>query len=167
MASCIEFTINSSLKQHKLFVTHFVTLKIMYCTSISGCTWLSFLDNIVKSQMAIFRVLKFKRNYDSTRQIFSSLKLLIVRYINKYSILNAIVNSIKNNKIILTKPEGTKWIWQVLHGTSLCHNSLLSFVRDAWNSLSNEIKHDINGRTLNSFKYIFFSEQALKKHHHN
>ena len=153
--------------RHKLsgeaLLTLYYTLcysKIMYCISIWGCTWRSFLDNVFRAQKRILRVITFKKRFDSTDVIFSDLKLLKVNYIHKYFLLLEIFRSLGKNDGIFNFQEHTHSTRRNYLNlicpqfrTQLFNNSILCFGPKVWNSLPAAIKNLNTPMNINSFKY--------------
>ena len=82
--------------------------KIIYCISVWGSTWPSFLDRVSKAQKAILRVMTFKRKFYSSEEASLSFNLLNVPHIHQYFILIFLFHSIKNNTNILMIQEHSR-----------------------------------------------------------
>lgn len=65
-------------------------LHIMYCLSIWGCAWSSYLNNVFLIQKRIGRTISFKGTYDST-----TLKLLNFQSVYKYFLVFTLFKSIR------------------------------------------------------------------------
>ena len=139
--------------------------KLMYCISIWGCTWPSFLNVLIRNQKSILRMIFYKRKYESTEMIFSNQKLMKLSNIHKYFLLLDIFKSLKNNSNIFSIQEHTR----VTRGnqinmvcppfrTTLFKNSIMCLGPEIWNSLPTSIKCEVNSLSLNSFKF------RVKKH---
>ena len=67
---------------------------MIYCVSVWGCTWSSFVKEVVVAQKRVVRIMCFKGKYDHTADLFTDLHLLDFLSIHKYFLLLAIFKSI-------------------------------------------------------------------------
>ena len=135
---------------------------LIYCVSVWGCTWHTFLKDVIAAQKRIIRIMCFKGKYDHTSELFSELNLLNYLSIHKYFLLLAIFKSLHNVQVVdnnlrpfarMTHVHGTRGSLTDLvcppARTTLCLNSVLCAGPKMWNSLPQKIKK-LN--QLNTFK---------------
>ena len=142
---------------------------LMYCVSVWGCTWPTYLNDASLAQKRIVRTINFKGKYDHTADIFMNSHLFNFYSIHKYFLLLAIYKYInfqmghENNNIFTftNHSYNTRRNCNTLKcpqaRTTLFHNSFLCTGPNLWNSLPEQFKSITN---LSSFKnqvkkYVF------------
>lgn len=134
---------------------------MMYCVSVWGCTWPSFLKEVIVAQKRIIRIMCHKGKYDHTEELIKKLHLLYFPSVQKYFLLLAIFKSLHRNNENSegsvfsrtahdhgTRSSPTSLVCPVVR-TTLCLNSVLCAGPRLWNSLPPTIR---SATTINLFK---------------
>lgn len=137
---------------------------LIYCVSIWGCTWTSFLKKLIIVQNKIFRCIFFMKKFDSTTEIYKTYNILNFQSIQKYFLMLLIFRSFKVNKVFKvidnvshTRRNNLNLVCPVFR-TVLFNNSVISYGPKLFNRLPHEKK--ILLTTSNIFKY----KQEIKKY---
>lgn len=140
---------------------------LIYCVSVWGCTWPSFLSKVKIAQNKVFRCIFHLCKYDSTVSITSQNKLLNFASIRQYFLILTIYKSLfANNSSKLFKRNidsrntrsSTINLVCPRHRTQLFKHSIFCTGPHIWNSLPHKIKANMYNGTINMFK------TKLKKH---
>ena len=135
---------------------------LIYCASVWGCTWPTFLNEVIVAQKRLIRIMCFKGKYDHTSDLFTELHLLNFLSIHKYFLLLAVFKSLHNTQVVDnnlrlfartahvhdTRGSLTDLVCPPVR-TTLCLNSVLCAGPRMWNSLPQILK---NINQLNTFK---------------
>lgn len=147
---------------------------LIYCVSIWGSTWPSFLSELLIAQNKIVRCIMFMRNFESVNHIYPQLNILNFRLIKKYFVLLLIYKNVKvfpgnniftlvdnahntrNNNINLVCPQ---------FRTTLYNKSVLCDGPQVWNSLPADLKKITFTDNLLQFKtkiksYLYSSQTS-------
>lgn len=140
---------------------------LIYCISIWGCTWPSFLNKLKVALNKIIRCMFFLGKYDSTSVVYSSHSLLNLNSIHKCFLLIFIFKSLKNcnessafrfiESNHRTRANKTNLICPQFR-TTLFKNSIFCVGPLLWNSLPDSLK------ILTNVNSVFQYKRNLKKH---
>lgn len=134
---------------------------LMYCVSVWGCTWPSFLKRLKVIQNNIFRCIFHLGKFDSTANVSNENKLLDVYNIHKCYVLCVIFRNIRNSpansyfKLVRGVHETRATNGNVVcpnFRTTLFKNSIFHFGPSLWNTLPIHIKLLVNSSTFSIFK---------------
>lgn len=134
---------------------------IIYCVSVWGCTWSSFIKDVSIAQKRLVRIMCYKGKYDHTTELYRELSILDFRSVHKYFLLLAVFKSLyeqdhNSNEGMFgraarahdTRGSLTNLVCPPAR-TTLYLNSVLCAGPRMWNSLPPQIKLITN---LYSFK---------------
>lgn len=162
-ASGILYRVRNQLTQKALLSVYFTLCypHIIYCVSVWGCTWPSFIKDVIVAQKRVIRIMCSRGKYDHTADLYSDLHLLDFPSIHKYFLLLAIYKSLytqvsrssRNVFLRTAHAHSTRGALTNLvcppARTTLYLNSILCAGPRLWNSLPPQIKAMT---TLYSFK---------------
>lgn len=139
--------------------------RLMYCVSVWGCTWPSFLKRLFTVQKRILKLIFFKKSRYSSDEIFTNQKMLKLENVHKYFVYLTIYRSMKNNDAtfliqghsLTTRRNNVNLVVPPFR-TTLFKNSILHLGPKLWNCLPVCIKSKYTNMSLDTFK-------AKIKHH--
>ena len=134
---------------------------LIYCVSIWGSTWPSFLNKLFIAQNKIVRCILFMKKYESTSHIYTQLNILNFKLIKKYCVFLLIyknVNIFPGKKVFTvidnvhnTRSNNVNLICPQFR-TTLYNNSVLCDGPRLWNSLPTDLKNLLCTNNLFQFK---------------
>lgn len=165
----ILYRVRDYLTQDALFSIYYTLCypHLLYCVSIWGSTWPSYLDKVTAAQKKLFRTFFSLGKYDTTNIIFSTSNFLTFTNIYKYFLLLFIYKCIKvyqgiNIFRLLNFNQNTRGnnlnLFCPQFRTTLFRNSLLCSGPHLWNSLPTEIKELVNNG------HVFLFKRTIKKY---
>lgn len=138
---------------YTLFYPH-----LIYCVSVWGCTWHSFLDKLTIAQKKIFHCTQFLKKFDSTTHISEVNNILRFPFLHKYFTLLLIFKSLALNtyfklvnNVTYTRSNNINLVCPAFR-TILFKNSIFSFAPQLFNSMPVDIKVLLNSSTFHSYK---------------
>ena len=140
---------------------------IIYCLSIWGCTWPTYVKEIITTQKKLIRTITYKGKHDSTYLLFNDLKLLRFDFLLKYFCLlrvyNDVINNSQNSKMfrVLQHSLGTRGnnvnLLCPQPRTTLYKYSIHCFAPKCWNALPDDLKliANLNLSKIKLKQYLF------------
>ena len=164
-AGGILYRVRNQLTQKALLNVYFTLCypHIIYCVSVWGCTWPSFIKDVIVAQKRVIRIMCSRGKYDHTADLFTELHLLDFLSVHKYFLLLAIFKSLYTQIPSISRTaflrsahaHNTRGSLANLvcppARTTLCLNSILCAGPRLWNSLPPQIK---SITTLYTFKKL-------------
>lgn len=149
---------------NEAMITIYYTLcypHFMYCVSVWGGTWPSYLHQLTVAQNKLLRCMFFKGKFDSVNMLYSTHKILKFTNVHKYFLLLCIFKNVTTASNVtlftiatsrhVTRSSGLDLMCPQ-YRTTLYKNSIMYSGPQYWNSLPANIKTLINHSTISTFK---------------